>query len=245
MPKVPPPATPEGYFIPTLNQTGFMSGWVSDEVMKDFISFSPQAPGPVLDVGAAFGVATIPALAAGATVYANDLSHDHLAALVEQAGSELRSRLVLFPGRFPVDLKISEDELGAILIARVLHFFTGNEIEAAFAWCFQRLRVGGRLYVTAETPYLRNVQSFIPEYERRRASDARWPGFIDDFPQWDSRRGVNLPKQMHLLDEAVLAREASRAGFRVLHAEKFGRPEFPAELRLDGRESVGVIAERP
>ena len=49
---------------------------------------------------------------------------------------------------------------------------------------------------------------------------------------------------MHLLDEEVLKRELVKAGFKVIEAKKFARPEFPKELQLDGRESIGVIAEK-
>jgi hypothetical protein len=46
---------------------------------------------------------------------------------------------------------------------------------------------------------------------------------------------------MHLLDEDVLRRVFEESGFRVLEARKFARPNFPPALRLDGRESVGII----
>ena len=58
-------------------------------------------------------------------------------------------------------------------------------------------------------------------------------------------RGQSLPKQMHLLDPEVLARVFSQSGFAIEHADFFARPEFPEDIRLGGRESVGVIAAKP
>ena len=194
--------------------------------------------------GAAYGVATLPALAHGAHVIANDSAPEHLQLLLEKTPPAQRANLTLMPGLFPEDLAIAPCSLGVILVARVLHFFDGERIRKAFARCYEWLRPGGRLIVTAETPYLRNLQSFIPEYESRRGKGAEWPGFIDDFPKWDTRKGVNLPAQMHLLDETVMAREAARAGFRTISIKHFGRPEFPDTLKFDGRESVGAIVEK-
>jgi len=242
--QIPPPSTPEGYFIPTLNRTGFMSAWVSDEFMKAFIEFAPRAPGPVLDVGAAYGVATLPALAQGAKVIANDSNSQHLQILQERTPASHKQNLTLLPGLFP-ELKIAPNSLGAILIARVLHFFDGDLIRKAFLMCNEWLMPGGRLILTAETPYLKNIQSFIPEYEKRCQNQWEWPGLITDFPRWDLRGGENLPSQMHLLDEKVLQRELTRSGFNPLSIKSFARPEFPESLKLDGRESVGAIAEKP
>jgi hypothetical protein len=50
---------------------------------------------------------------------------------------------------------------------------------------------------------------------------------------------------MHLLDPEVLTRVFREGGFQVEEASLFARPEFPEDLRLDGRESVGVIGVKP
>jgi hypothetical protein len=50
---------------------------------------------------------------------------------------------------------------------------------------------------------------------------------------------------MHLLDPDVLRRLFSEAGFMIEECRTFARPEFPADIQLDGRESVGLIAVRP
>ncbi|NDD72166.1 MAG: class I SAM-dependent methyltransferase, partial [Actinobacteria bacterium] len=58
-------------------------------------------------------------------------------------------------------------------------------------------------------------------------------------------RRSNLPKAMHFLDPEVLTRVFREGGFQVEEASVFARPEFPDDLRLDGRESVGLIGVKP
>ena len=62
---------------PTMNQTGFMFE-ILDEYADDFIQFAGQTDQPVLDLGCAYGVATIAALKAGGRVTACDLEQQHL-----------------------------------------------------------------------------------------------------------------------------------------------------------------------
>ena len=53
--------------IPTLNQRGFMSA-APDPFMARFVDHVGGLSGPVLDLGCAYGVATLPALEQGARV---------------------------------------------------------------------------------------------------------------------------------------------------------------------------------
>ena len=58
-------------------------------------------------------------------------------------------------------------------------------------------------------------------------------------------RGASLPPKMHFLDPEVLTRVFAKAGFIVEKAHTFARPEFPKDIQLDGRESVGIVARKP
>jgi hypothetical protein len=49
---------------------------------------------------------------------------------------------------------------------------------------------------------------------------------------------------MHFLDPDVLSRVFTESGFRIDEATMFARPEFPEDIQLDGRESVGLIATK-
>ena len=64
---------------------------VLDEFADDFIHYAGQTDDPVLDLGSAYGVATIAALEAGGTVTACDLEQQHLDILARKnAGKPAR-----------------------------------------------------------------------------------------------------------------------------------------------------------
>lgn len=238
-----PAAEPNG-FVRTLNNMGYMTSTL-DRFSQDFAQFAAKAPGPSLDIGAAYGVATLAALDTGARVIANDVDPRHLEILRDRVSEAQRDRLTLLPGLFPDSLAVAPGSVGSVLICRVLHFFDGPALEYSARILFQWLASGGKVFIVAETPYLKNFQTFIPTYEARKAAGNPWPGFIDDVMAIAPERGASLPPKMHLLDPEVLTRVFREAGFVVEKAETFARPEFPEDIQLDGRESVGLIARKP
>lgn len=249
-PPLDPPATPPAMptpepngFVRTLNNMGYMTSTL-DPISAAFVAFAPVAPGMVLDVGAAYGVATLAALAAGARVVANDLDERHLHILATRTPASARERLTLCPGAFPETLDFPPAQLGGVLLARVLHFFPGERIRKGLQRLHTWLAPGGKVFVVAETPYLGNFRDFIPTYEARRQAGDPWPGFIADVMAVAPERGRFLPPQVHWLDPTVLTREFCAAGFLVEQADFLARPDFPADLQLDGRESVGIIARK-
>lgn len=235
-------------FIPTLNKMGFATATL-DPYSRGWASFAAASELPALEIGAAFGTASIEALNLGARVFANDLDERHLDALWNAAPEKARPRLRTLPGKFPEDgsngLNIKSETLGSILCCRVLHFFTGERIEASAEKMFDWLAPKGRAYVVAETPYVGNFSAFHPVYEDRLKKGDPWPGIVDDTFQMDPNRGANLPAMIHFLDPGTLTRIFTEAGFRVLDARTFSRPDFPEDIQWDGRESVGMIAEKP
>jgi SAM-dependent methyltransferase len=238
-----PPAEPNG-FIHTLNKMGYMTSWV-DPTSQAFVDFSPLAPGPVLDIGAAYGVATLAALHTGAQVIANDLEAQHLDILYERVPPHLRANLTLHPGQVPEAVDFLPNSLGAILASRVLHFFDGERIEQTVAKCFEWLAPGGRAFVVADTPYMNNYQHFIAPYEARRRAGSRWPGYIPMLRGLKNGRTAFLPRYFHFLDCEVLERVFGEAGFILERCSLFSRQDYPDDLRCDGREGVGLVARKP
>ena len=109
--------------------------------------------------------------------------------------------------------------------------------------CF-RYTPGGKSFVAAETPFLRNFQSFIPIYKERVRQGDLWPGLVEDVLTYSPVRGKNLPKSMLFFDEATMSRVFLKAGFEIERVGLFARKDFPADIQLDGRESVGIIARK-
>lgn len=238
-----PDAEPNG-FVPTLNGLGFMSSYL-DAVMREFVSFSANCDLPVVDIGAAYGVATIPTLETGALVFAVDSSEKHLSILQQRTPISLRRQLKTLAREFPSELSFESCSVGAILIARVLHFFDPAKLEHATSLLYDWLTPGGKVFVTSETPYLGNWKSFIPVYEARRKRGDPWPGYVHNVMEFALARGENLPPTMLLLDPDVIKRVFCERGFILEKCDFLARPEFPDDMRLDGRESVGAIFRKP
>lgn len=237
--------TPEANgFVKTLNNMGYMTSTL-DPFSTEFAKFAAHAPGPALDIGAAYGVASLAALGQGAEVWANDCEPRHLEILAARVPPALRPRLRLLPGRFPDELELSDGSIGCALICRVMHFFDGPKIEESAHKLLRWLAPGGKVFVVAETPYLKNFRAFIPIYESRQQANQPWPGLVEDVAAIAPERGASLPSRMHFLDPAVLSRVFAAAGFEIETARTFARPDFPEDLQLDGRESVGLTARKP
>lgn len=238
------PAPEPNGFVKTLNNMGYMTSGL-DPFSQAFTEFAAIAPGPALDIGAAYGVASLAALEKGVEVWANDCEPRHLEILATRAPAQLRQRLRLLPGRFPEDLALPAGSVGCALICRVMHFFEGPRIEESARRLFQWLAPQGKVFVVAETPYLKNFRRFIPIYESRQQANLPWPGLVEDVAAMAPERGASLPSRMHFLDPEVLSRVFTEAGFEIEQARTFARPDFPEDLQLDGRESVGLIARKP
>lgn len=235
------PEAEESGLISTLNSMGTMTP-SPDIFSRAFIEFAPRAPGRSLDIGAAYGVATLPALSGGASVIANDIDERHLKILFNRVPQEHRARLELVAGEFPDRLDFPAGSLGAVLICRVMHFFDGPRIERAAAKAMNWLAPGGKVFVVGETPFIGTAKAFFPTYESRLKAGAPWPGVVENVAAHDPKRTGSLPKLFHLLDERILGRVFTAAGFEIERSELFARPDYPADIRMDGRESVGLIA---
>ena len=230
-------------FVVTLNKQGYMTSTV-DVYMQAFIDYSAMCKGRVVDIGAAYGVASIPALVKGAKVIANDTDERHLSILKVRTPENVRHNLELMVGSFPDDLNVNKGEIDGFLIARVLHFFSPEELVHAVKKLHGWLEVGGKVFLTAETPYLKNIETFIPVYEERVKSGNPWAGFMEDVIKYNPERGKFLPKTMLFLDPATLRRVFEKEGFKIEKLDFLPRPEFPLDMQRDGRESVGLICSK-
>lgn len=256
------PSEPEttGKFTKTHNPTGGFTTTPCDPVSQEFIRYASEVAttkGVVLEIGAGFGAASLEALAKGATVFCNDIEAKNLAVIQnrffqnnlqrQRNASGDDSQLVLIPGSFPDELSsLPKNYFDAILICRVLHFFTGNQIEASLAQLLQYLKPNGKLFIVCETPFLKNWQKFIPEHEIRVQQAIKWPGEITNPAEFESSgRAASLPKFVHWITKEVLERCLKEATFDNNHVFYINRMNmFPDDLLLDGRESVGAVATK-
>lgn len=247
-----PPVDEKGFFIPTLNKQGFMTTTAIDPFTLKFIKNAASAcktGGKVLEIGAAYGVATLEALKHEATVYCNDIEPLHLAVVVKEHKKLNKGKLVPVLGAFPYEMQFNENEFDAILISRVLHFFDGEQIVSALKKARSWLKSQGKLYVINETPYLSNWKSFLDEYNNRKTMGDTWPGLIDNTKQFETNRSLTLPPLVHWLDKETLMYALKEAGFKenAVEIEYINRKnQFPSDLLMneEQRESVGCSVAR-
>lgn len=239
------PDPDENGWVPTLNNRGYMS-LNFDPYTESFLRFCIENPrATVFEGGAAFGRATLAALKQGVKVVANDMEKKHLNILSDLTPKFLKPFLSLAPGSLPHDVDFPSESFDAILCSRMIHFLTGNEIETCLKKFYNWLKRGGKLFLIAETPYLRCYSAFIPTYEKNKKMGVKWPGVIHDTTLFKDIRYNNIPSFLHFLDTDTLRTASLQTGFLVEKTEMINRTDFPPELRLDGRESVGIIAVKP
>jgi SAM-dependent methyltransferase len=227
----------------TLNKMGWMHPTI-DDITAKFIEFCSKHKGAkVFEIGAAYGYASKAALKQGAFVWINDLDERHLKIFKDNIKEkELSSKVVLVPGDFPDTIKLESDTFDAILAVRVLHFFEPPKLERAAEHIYKYLKKGGKAYIVATTPYIKNWAGYIPVYERKKASGDPYPGYFTNVGDYNKTSSKNLPNAMHFLDPEVLTKVFTKAGFKIEIATLLDRKDFPENMRLDGRESVGLIA---
>ncbi len=239
---------PEGWvdgMVPTMNGTGFMFERI-DAYAEEFIEYSGSIDDEVLDMGCAYGVASISALQAGAKVRACDLDERHIEILESRVPKELRANLTCQQAQLP-DVDLPADHFGAIFCSRVFHFLSGDDIDASTRNMFRWMKPGGKLYIVADTPY-GIWRNFIPTWEANYEKGERWPGWMEpaiDFLPYSSSGKSKHPPFMNLQDPDLLARTCTEAGFNVQRATFIARPDFSEKGRMDGRENCGVLAIKP
>jgi len=242
------PEVPEGWLpgmVPTLNNKGFMFE-VIDEFAEEFISKSAKSDDPALELGCAYGVATIAALKEGATVTASDMDDGHLKVLESRTPAEYRDKLTLAQGTLP-DVDLPENRFGTLLCSRVLHFLTGEDVDKSVRNMYRWLKPGGKLYLVADTPY-GIWQNFIPTWEKNLANNERWPGHMEptlDYLPFPTSEDSVGPEFMNLMNPQLLCRTAREAGFDVRKCTYIDRPDFGPKGRMDGRENCGIMAVKP
>jgi SAM-dependent methyltransferase len=231
--------------VPTLNKMGWMHP-VIDSVTQQFLDkCAKKKNAKVLEVGAAYGYASLAALYEGAEVWVNDLEPKHLENFKEGVSEELHSKIHIVPGDFIAPYTINESNFDAILAVRVFAFLTPQQLEAAIDRIYQLLKPGGKIYVVADTPYLKRWKSFLPIYEQKVANGDPYPGFVAENSHLYNPEAKNhVTSQLHFLNPVVLKREFLKRKFSIEFCDYMNRTDYPEHNRLDGRETVGLIATK-
>lgn len=207
-----------------------------------FLDYARTQRGNFLDIGAAYGVTTLPALEAGAKVIANDISAEQLEMLKLATPEQLRPNLTTLAGRFP-DFDLPENSLDGVLASHVLHFLNPETLRNAIAKLHLWLKPGGKVFVQCFTPYHKFMEKIIPDYHQRIAQKDPFPAYTDHSEKYALQPNF-IPQEVNLMDPTLLAREFITAGFQLECVEFIAcPPNLNAEFfALNGREWVGLVA---
>ncbi|OJX03039.1 MAG: hypothetical protein BGO76_00565 [Caedibacter sp. 38-128] len=225
----------------TLNKQGYMLSELH-EYSQAFVNFAPHAPGPVLDIGASYGVASIPALKMGAKVIANDIESRHLEILKKRVPTSCLGRLELKVGKVPGEVNFAENSLGAVLASGVLHFVSGEELIEALNQIYKWLKPGGKFFLATSTPYTKIFQNFLPYYIARKKSGHPWPGFIENTADYIPSIADMIPKSINLLDKDIVETLVTKVGFKIERISSFSISKIANDINCEGNEILGVIA---
>ncbi len=205
------------------------------------LHFASGCDAPVLDIGCAYGIATLAALAEGARVCACDMEASHLEILRDNVPEQDMARLTTQVGHLP-DAHFPSNSVGAILASRVLHFLDGDDVELAVRKMAVWLVPGGHLFLVVDTPYMPSWSASVPTYEQLKREGDKWPGFLPDFSLYASAVAdpASYPEFMNPMDPDILARVCEAAGLQVVGKGftglQRGGPPTP------GREHAGCEA---
>jgi SAM-dependent methyltransferase len=174
------------------------------------------------DVGCGAGIATAAALVRGARVIAIDPDTNSIHPLLAQLPVQQYARIDVRSGRLP-NLSLPAASLTSIHAARVFHLLDGAAIRKSLQRFSDCLRKDGKLFISVLTPDGEYWSTFRKEYDRRCALNETWPGAPD--ARWP-----------HLLDEHVLERELTLAGFGIEDSMTFPLAWDPSQI------CCGVVA---
>ncbi|MFF9687117.1 amino acid adenylation domain-containing protein [Streptomyces sp. NPDC014623] len=236
-----------GGMVATLNRTGVMVERLIP-YSEEFAQYAGDSDGEALDLGCAYGVASIAALERGARVVALDMEQKHLDILGQRVNDEARQRLSLRQGMLP-DVDFEAGRFTAVHAGRVMHFLAPDDFRLTLRKMYDWLVPGGKVFLSSDSPYFGYWASKAADYEARRNAGDPWPGYIDDVAaHFDAAHVAGGPPLINTIDPEVFRRECEAAGFVVERAGFFGTVGVDREsygAPAPDMEHAGVIARKP
>eukprot|EP00730_Choanoeca_flexa_P008768 TRINITY_DN12534_c2_g10_i1.p1 TRINITY_DN12534_c2_g10~~TRINITY_DN12534_c2_g10_i1.p1 ORF type:complete len:419 (+),score=71.69 TRINITY_DN12534_c2_g10_i1:55-1311(+) len=236
--------TESGYGLMLGQPSRLMRAWL-EAVSTD------NSPLPTLELGAAYGVATLPALLLQKHVIANDRDAKQLQQLRSHWHAlefDAADRLTTLHGAVPSSLMaLKAHSVSHVLASNIIHFLTPDELTTCFRELHRIMRPGAKLFLEADSPYIAGLGPLYTAYKWRRWLKLSYPGsfrfgWLLRFLAPDYFSGV---RHYHLLDTGVLLNVLLDAGFHVETADYWPveQGQDVGSTVNDGREIVVVIAQ--
>ncbi|MBX9804245.1 MAG: class I SAM-dependent methyltransferase [Alphaproteobacteria bacterium] len=244
LPKVYTPPVSENFINPfcTLNNQGYMLSYLH-KISREFVEFSSHAPGPVLDIGTAYGFVVLEALKRGAYVIANDLELRHLEDLHKRVPQNNLNRISYAVGHVPGEVTFSPKSLGAVLASGVLHYLSPPDFSLAIANIASWLKAGGKFFLATPSPYTNLYEKFFITFQESRELNKQWPGFIEDVSKILPNFFTDVPKSTYLIDEEFIAESLEENGLAVEKIDFFNI-KLPTEQFKKLTNVLGIIAHK-
>jgi ubiquinone/menaquinone biosynthesis C-methylase UbiE len=250
-----PEVTPENRML-TTNEMGYIYE-ILGPLTQAFLDNEAKLKNTLCEIGCGFGPLLIQVLERGVEHYvACDLSEDHLVLLAQRiskhfgpARKELFSKIEFIRAKAPTGLPVFEKKFDAILMDKVLHFMTPNEIEMQLDYMKKSLKVDGRIYILTVTPHHSHFRTkFLPVYMQRSTEGISYPGYIPDMrAQLGEDAPKHHPNQMTTFILEDLVSLLKSKGFIILKTYAIGRgsTEDPAWSLIEEKDAevIGVIAK--
>ncbi len=236
------PATLDGGYVPTLNKMGFQTP-EHDWVTESFVKRAKDEPGEYADIGSGYGFVTLDALHSQSKITAVDAHGEHLKILRESIPAEIRDGLKTKEGFFPSKVDFNPTSLDGVLLARLLSLLNPDQLEEGLKKVYAWLKPDSRLFIVTSTPFQAKYQNAKELFEKNRTQGKRWPGF---FAIEDADPGLRqwLPENFHVFTKEDLTKYLEEIGFEVMESRYFTSPNYPDQLKFDGREALGLIAKK-
>lgn len=183
--------------------------------------------------------------------YLNDCEEKHLKIfakqLIEDKKEHFLPSLELIVGRCPDDIKLKENCLDAILVNKVLLFFTPDNVDSFVSWIKKGLKVGGLVYVFTISPFYKGHEEIMIGYEERKKEGSRFPGWCSFCEKMDVEKKYNplvRPASLLYMEMSTLKELFQEHGFQII--EEFDLAiinEENLEWR-PGKDMAGIIAKK-
>lgn len=223
-------------------------GWAiepDDDYINEFIQYSQQVSGYSMDIGAAYGFATLKAVEGGAHIIVNDICKEHLDYIKKNIKARYKHLISYMEGNF-LSFSIQENSIESILLSRVLHMLSAKELEKAIDLIWLWLKTNGRAFITVATPYTKNLEKFVPIFRKNKSLGIDNPGLISNLDSFLSDTNKNLPKKMQLFDLDILISTFQKRGFSIIKAGYIKRTDQENICKFSPyTDSCGVVVIKP
>lgn len=208
--------------------------WVMESFLKNI-----KSGDVILDVGSGYGALTRQALNRNAIVISNDLSQNALLYNLKHINKEQVASLYLNTQDIR-KISLPNNSLDAIMFHRVLHFFSGPDIDKILSKSYQWLKPNGKIYIVMMSKDHIAFRDKI-KYDNTK----KWPGDNLVIVKKHLPAQVSaLPETLHVTSVETLTKNLNNQGFDIEKCDYISLKKVGTEKNRDGKEAVGIIGTR-